>query len=261
MDSFDVGNIKAEKANAMLRYRRVRKMANLFRCLEVCVALVLLSWFSTRLPVVVKISGQYFRELCQVLVSPCFVFLVGNAIILTLFAKSGQFFAQGLSPNTSATDNLYEEFVKNNIDNHTRQKPRSDDTPLPSPATTPEEFVDTMYEEEGVKKLTPSYPDDHVVPSNSKIIFRRSQSENLNLKLKGEVKEKPHRKLRRSETEICRKVGSDEEKEADDSYAEDNMSNEEFQRKVEAFIAKHQKFQREEESMDIVSTEPLLLIR
>ncbi|XP_043710760.1 uncharacterized protein LOC122659718 [Telopea speciosissima] len=265
MDSFDVSNVKAEKVNAMLRYRRLRKIANLFRCLEVCVALILLSWFSTRLPIAVRISGQYFKEFCEVLVSPGFVFLVGNVIILTLFAKSGQFFAHGgLNPNTSATDNVYDEFVKNNnnSDNHTRQKSQSDNTPLPSlPTQLPEEFTyenkDTMYEEEGVRTLTHSYPDEHMASSDSKIIFRRTQSENLKLKLKSEAKEKPHRGLRRSETERCWKVGREEEKASEEmasfSYTdEDNMSNEEFQRKVEAFIAKHQKFQREEESMDIV---------
>ncbi|XP_043705115.1 uncharacterized protein LOC122654924 [Telopea speciosissima] len=111
MDCFDFDNVKAEKAKAMQRSLRLQKMANLFLYVEVCIALLLLSWFSTRLPFAVRISGEYFRELCLVLVSPCFVFLAGNAIILTLFAKSGKFSALGLSPNTSSTNDIYDEFV------------------------------------------------------------------------------------------------------------------------------------------------------
>ncbi|KAJ4964822.1 hypothetical protein NE237_016671 [Protea cynaroides] len=260
MDSFHMDNVKAEKAKAMLRYRRLRKMANLFRCFEVFLALVLFSWFSTRLPVAFRISGQFFRELSGVLVSPRFVFLVGNAIILTLFVKSGKFFAQGFSPNTSAADYLYDEFVKNNSDNNTRQKPRSDNNLLQSPATEPEEITcddkDTMPEEEGVIRTLSihAYTDEHEAPSDSKIIFRRSRSENMKMKLKRDTEEKPPRELRRSETETCRKLGRDAEKAAEEmaSYAEESMSNEEFQRTVDAFIAMHQKFRREEESMDIV---------
>ncbi|XP_042499161.1 uncharacterized protein LOC122077313 [Macadamia integrifolia] len=237
MDCFDFDNIKAEKSKAMQRYLRLRKMANLFRCVEVCIALLLLFWFSTRLPVAVRISGEYFRDLCLFLVSPRFVFLAGNAIILTLFAKSGQFSALGLSPNTSGTGDLYDEFIKNNTDNQSRQNPQVDDNSAPTPA--PEELVyedkEIVHGEEKVNTITNAY--------------RRSQSENLNPKLKTDSGEKPHRKLRQSETEKCWVIGRDAEEPSTValySNGEDDMSNEEFQRTIEAFIARQQKFQREE---------------
>ncbi|XP_043713163.1 uncharacterized protein LOC122661730 [Telopea speciosissima] len=263
MDCFDFDNVKAEKAKAMQRYLRLRKMANLFLYVEVCIALLLLSWFSTRLPVAVRISGEYFRGLCLILVSPRFVFLAGNAIILTLFAKSGQFSALGLSTNTSGTDDIYDEFVKNNTDNQSRQKPLVDDNPAPAPAPAPKEFVFedkemVHQEEEKVNMITNAYRQEEeeevvvVASSESKIIFRRSQSENLKLKLKNEADEKPRRELRRSETEKCRIVGSDTEK-ASSAVAVapapvpySNVEDEEFRRTIEAFIERQQKFQREE---------------
>ncbi|KAJ4963482.1 hypothetical protein NE237_023421 [Protea cynaroides] len=249
MDCFDFDNVKAEKEKAMQRYRRLRKMTNLFRCVEVCVALVLLSWFSTRLPVAVRISGEYFQELCLVLVSPRFVFLAGNVIILTLFAKSGQFSAMGFSPKTSGRDDLYDQFIKNNTDALSRQKSRVDDNPAPAP--TPEELVyedeETVDQEEIVRAFDNAYQEEEqVASSDSRVIYQRSQSENL----KTENNEEYNRELRRSETEKYRIVGREAE-EAAVAYAEDKMTIDEFHRKVEAFIAKHQMFQREE-SMAIV---------
>ncbi|KAF5199807.1 hypothetical protein FRX31_010606 [Thalictrum thalictroides] len=71
--------------------------------------------------------------------------------------------------------------------------------------------------------------------------YRRTQSENV----KHEILEKPEKELRRSETEKCRTF--DRKK----SVGENELSNEEFQRTIEAFIAKQAMF-RWEESMAIV---------
>ncbi|KAF8410568.1 hypothetical protein HHK36_003099 [Tetracentron sinense] len=238
MDSFDFDNVKVEKANAMLRYHRLRKIANLFRFVEICVALIMLSWFSTRLPIAIRISGEYFRDLCVVLVSPLFVFFVGNAIIITLFAKSGQFSGEKPLGNNAGTD-LYHEFVKNS---ESGDKIRTDSPPL-----APEKIVyqdKQMICEENT--ITPSYRDTVTTVTDTAPdtkVYQRSQSENL--------KQKPCRKLRRSETEKCRKMLSSGDKPVDSTYTDDGMTSEEFQRTVEAFIKKQQMFQREE-SMAIV---------
>lgn len=63
-------------------------------------------------------------------------------------------------------------------------------------------------------------------------VYRRTQSE----KLKEESPEQMQQKLRRLETENRRQS----------MYPQDKLSNEEFQRTIEAFIAKQMRFLREE---------------
>uniref|UniRef100_A0A5B6ZP64 Uncharacterized protein n=1 Tax=Davidia involucrata TaxID=16924 RepID=A0A5B6ZP64_DAVIN len=70
----------------------------------------------------------------------------------------------------------------------------------------------------------------------------RSHSEEL----KREHCEKARRELKRSVSESSRKSVNDSEKVAARSYMEDDMSSEEFRRTVEAFIARQQRFLREE---------------
>ena len=68
-------------------------------------------------------------------------------------------------------------------------------------------------------------------------VILRTLSEKLKPKTQRE-------KLRRSETEKCRNL----EHSHDILYYQDDLSSEEFQRKIEAFIAKEKKFRREESS-------------
>ncbi|PIN15179.1 hypothetical protein CDL12_12191 [Handroanthus impetiginosus] len=82
----------------------------------------------------------------------------------------------------------------------------------------------------------------------------RSHSENL---VRAVRVEERRRDLRRSISEKCRKsVDSGRKKAAavgSSPGAEDELSGEEFRRKVEAFIARQQKFLREEEFSAVVS--------
>ena len=124
MDSFNFYDIKVEKANAMQKHRQLQKIANFFRVIEVCIVLVLISRLSMQLPLAVKNSSGYFHNLTLVLVSPRFVFVVGNVIIITLFAESRQFSVRDSTTNTSGLD-LYEEIIKNSEKN---QKVHQDET-------------------------------------------------------------------------------------------------------------------------------------
>ncbi|KAF6166695.1 hypothetical protein GIB67_005557 [Kingdonia uniflora] len=217
--SFNFDNVKAEKTQAMLRYNRLRKIGNLFRLIELFVALFLFSWFTFRLPFAFKISTDYFRQLYIVLFSPRFVFFVGNLIVVTLFVKSGQFSGQG--SNSAGGSDLYDEFVMNRVHRHNVAV----ETPVFQDKEIVCEAVDTVVVDRKV--------------------FRRSQSEDMK---KSFCVEKPKRELRRAETEVRRKVDVSDECVSD---SDEEMSNEEFQRKIEAFIAKQVKFHRQE-SMAIV---------
>ncbi|XP_008785078.1 uncharacterized protein LOC103703838 [Phoenix dactylifera] len=96
----------------MWRHRRLQEMKRLFRCVEALAAVLLLSWSSARLAAAARLSGDLLRRLAALLLSPRFVFLLGNAIVLVLFAKSGH-----SSPSRAAASSpagggdIYDEFV------------------------------------------------------------------------------------------------------------------------------------------------------
>ncbi|KAL5713287.1 hypothetical protein ACHQM5_015379 [Ranunculus cassubicifolius] len=250
MDSFFIDNVKAEKAIAMKRYQRFRKIADALRYVfEICVVLMLFAWISTRLP---STLCDIFRDFSSLFVSPRFMFVVGNAIILTLFAKSGQFSGENSGTGNFSGTELYDEFVKNSV---SRDKIAPEiSSPVPeitineeaSPPSVKEEMKvyedkQILMEENCSKIISNSNPEIDIgtVPSNNVAVtakqskkYQRSQSE------KTKQKEKPKQKeLRRWKTERSR---------------EEEMSNEEFNRTIEAFIAKQVKFIREE-SMAIVT--------
>lgn len=211
MDAFD---IKLEKKNAMLKHRQLYNTANLLRFVEVFVLLVLISRFTTtHLPVAVKNSGEYFRGLSVTLVSPRFVFVVGNIIIITLFVKAGKF-----SSHDSTKTDLYEKFVEKSHATH--------------PCVNEKRSV-VVAEEKRIVRL------DVHGPKN----LRRTQSENM----KKAKSDKHCGQLRRLGSEKYVKCGGSEEKSMARSSAEDGMSNEQFRDTVEAFIARQKKLLREEE--------------
>lgn len=114
MDSLNILNLKVEKANAMLRYRRLRNLGTLLRFMELLVLLIMIFRFSVQLPFNPKLSGEYFRGLTVVLFSPGFVFVVGNAIIITLFLKSGWLSHREGTVNKSGND-FCAEYVENSV--------------------------------------------------------------------------------------------------------------------------------------------------
>lgn len=221
--------------------RRLQSLAKLFRFVEVCILLVFLSWLSTRLPFVVRISGEYFRKLISLILSPISIFFLGNAIVVTLLAKSGLFSGESSSIIDNALTELCDEFRYEDSDE--------------SPVLLKEEVVFQDKEiicEENTKSAIPKVvvidevnEDENEVfvkEMEVKPMYRRSQSEKL--KRESEKMEESKEKLRRSETEICwRSFGCAEESE---DFSDDGMSNDEFRRTIEAFIAKQVSFHREE---------------
>lgn len=210
-------NLQAEKTNAILKHRKLQRVTTLLRLVEVCVVLVLISRLSLKLPVVVRSSSEYIKDFSVFMNSPCFVFLAGNVIIITLFV-------QGLGKNVheeTEHDDIYEKFVRKD-----KEQIRKND------CSTVEEGDNREVEEEKVKRgVKKGY------------CYRRCESE---------VLKKRRRVLRRCESENNKgrksiEGGGEEEMVMRISYPEDEMSNEEFRRTVEAFIAKQQRVLRGEE--------------
>ncbi|ESW03803.1 hypothetical protein PHAVU_011G043200 [Phaseolus vulgaris] len=205
MDSFSFNNLQAEKANAILKHRKLRRVASLLRIIEVCAVLVLVSRFSMQLPVAVRNSGEYFRDLSLFMNSPRFVFLIGNIIIIALFA---QFSAQG--NNVVQEPNLYQELIQNTTKNqetvvaeYSRKKQRM---------KTGEAKISL---EKGYRRCE---------REKRRGVMRRCESES----------EKGRKKIEGVAVEEV-------------ARPEDGMSNEEFRRTVEAFIAREQRIRREED--------------
>ncbi|CAK8576573.1 unnamed protein product [Lathyrus sativus] len=215
MESFSF-NLQAEKTNAILKHRKLQRVTTLLRLVEACVVLVLISRLSMKLPVVVRNSSEYLKDFSVFMNSPCFVFLIGNVIIITLFV-------QGLGKNVheeTEQDDIYEKFVRKE-----KEQIRKNDCST--------EGGNRVVEEEKVKRgVKKGY------------CYRRCESE---------VLKKRRRVLRRCESEnnkgrksIEGGGGGEEEMVMRISYPEDEMSNEEFRRTVEAFIAKQQRVLRGE---------------
>lgn len=216
---------KAEKSNAISRYNLFTTISKTLRLIELCILLLLLSWLLTRLPFAFSLSAQFLRKLFAFAASPLFVFAVSNAIIAALLAQSRHFSAQH-----SPADGLYRHLL-----NSRHAPPSQPHAPPPSP-----EFHDKLVIAESVRDCPPADP-------GLGAKYRRSQSE----KLKGEAGKTPRRRqLRRAETEKRR------EDSPEILYPQDKLSNEEFQRTIEAFIAKQLRFLREEESSAIVVQNP-----
>ncbi|KAJ0076584.1 hypothetical protein Patl1_36465 [Pistacia atlantica] len=223
MDSFEINNVKVEKVNAILKHLHLRKLANLFRIIEICVLLVMVSRFSTQLPLAVKNSGKYFKDLTVVLVSPHFVFIIGNAIVVILFVQSGQFPAHDSSRKNTGSD-YYEEFVEK------------------SKKTENSHRYEVVYREKQ-SKCQKNIVSVGTHTSSKTKICRRSQTE----KFKSLNGDKSCRELRRLDTEKYKKSTNSEEKVVKNSSPVDDMSNEEFQQMIEAFIARQHKFRITEE--------------
>ncbi|KAI4367665.1 hypothetical protein MLD38_023375 [Melastoma candidum] len=203
----DVKSVKSCKAQQKSG-NPLAEIGSLIRVVEICIVLIFVSRFSTELPGAVMNSGEYLRVFKFVLVSPQFVFVIGNAIIITLFVKSRQLSAH--EPGKRNDD--YTEFVEQSVKVRGQEHHHS---------VIVFQDKETILEE--VRK----------VPAKD---YKRTRSEDL----RRDQAAKPQRALQRSESEgfVLEKKGG---------LVKDKMSNEEFRRTVEAFIERQQRFLREEE--------------
>lgn len=167
-------------------------------------------------------------------------------------AKSGQFSCR----NQRSASELYDAMVKNCEDETTESESVND---VASSETEEIVYEDkqvisevnaiTVNGEETLEVGAESDPDSDF----PRVLYRRWRSENFELKSSDHCSEN----LRRSESEKCMDIVVSGEGErnsiAGDSYRHDELSDEDFNRTVEAFIAKQLKFRRQEDVYDAVS--------
>ncbi|TYK16675.1 putative TRNA--methyltransferase non-catalytic subunit trm6MTase subunit trm6 [Cucumis melo var. makuwa] len=235
---------KAEKLSTPIpRCNLLQIFSKFFRFLELSFLLLSLSWIFSRLPIALRISADYFTKLFAFIATPLFGFLLCNAIIVALVAKPSQFSRPATSDQT---DRIYEDLIE-------KTGTGSDLTDSAS-----EEVEEIVYQDKEIiaeGRVGSNYSTDCEIElkntdlesdsglGHSKVILR-----SLSEKLNRECVKTQSEKLRRSETEKCRNL----EYSNDILYYQDDLSSEEFQRKIEAFIAKEKKFRREESSAIVV---------
>ncbi|CAG7865150.1 uncharacterized protein LOC103841013 [Brassica rapa] len=246
MDSISFANVKAEKAKALHRFQRI---GFLFRAAEICLALLLLCWIFSSLPFAARISGEFLRRLACVVSSPLFIFVLGNSIVVALLTTKSTVFSSGGDGGGEA--DIYDVFIRSGEN----RASSSDVRDIPEEPTVYYDKQMIGTETESVSNSIPTVArEDHVTTEPEKEtvtvtdvvkdysppptkVYRRSKSE----KQRQDTVTKPS--LRRSETEKCRETVKQCE---EVPFPEDNLTNEEFQKTIEAFIAKQLIFRRRE---------------
>ncbi|KAH0783678.1 hypothetical protein KY290_003276 [Solanum tuberosum] len=231
-------NIKLEKANAMLRYKKRQRVTTLFRFIEFCVFFSIISRFSTQLPLNFNLSTDYFKGLGVTLISPRFVFVLGNIIVIILFFISGQSSTKDGSTNNVKID-MYDEF---------KQKCSMNKEIYCEQSKKQSIALEEAYCEQSKKQRK------LLERQLEKKIYRSHSDNSLSL---SHDEKKPRKKLTRSATVRSRKVDSVKPTmtKTTTSYPEDEMTNDEFRKTVENFIARQQRFLRDQEFSAVVSYE------
>lgn len=204
-----------------MNFQAIRSFTSLFRVIELLLLLILISKLSFPS---VKLSGDIFREAAVFLVSPRFVFFIGNAIVIILFAKSGRYSSshEPLKTTTEAASNdVYHEFL------HKSEKKRSE-----------------VYETRTEQLKKPS--------AVKRVSFERSQSEKAFEAVKPLESTNGGKMMKRYVSEKHMRIcDSDKKVVVRVKKPEDRMSNEQFRTKIEAFIARQKRIQKDEEHLTI----------
>ncbi|TMW98349.1 hypothetical protein EJD97_004160 [Solanum chilense] len=241
MDAFDFGTEKMEN-RVILIFHSFKSVAKLFRIVELCVGVFVLLWSSTRLPFVVKISGEYFRQLISIILSPLFIFLISNVIVLTLFFKSGRFSVDSSTISNNTETELYDSFIEketcsgNFTAENSSSAPAREQTVYQDKQTILEVNAQSISESDGSEETETETEKDFCSQ-----IPRRTKSAKFDRGSNKEI----YGKLRRSETEMYRKIDNSVDP-SETVYPVDELSNEEFQKAIEDFIARQIKFHQEE---------------
>ncbi|KAJ0252107.1 Uncharacterized protein HA466_0129560 [Hirschfeldia incana] len=213
MDSIQFQHFKMETPRGIFNMSAIKSFTIIFRLIELILLLVLISKLSFPS---VKLSGDIFREASAFLVSPRFVFFVGNAIVITLFAKSRRYSSANETTEAVSSNDLYQELL------YKTEKKAS-------------EVHETETEQS--KKL-------------KRVSFERCQSQKAFEAVHPLESTHGGKIMRRYDSEKHFKVcDSDKKLVVRAKKPEDTMSNEQLRTKIEAFIARQKRIQKDEEHL------------
>ncbi|XP_019172920.1 PREDICTED: uncharacterized protein LOC109168363 [Ipomoea nil] len=231
---------------SIMKFDHFKSFTMLFRLIELCFGLLWLSWTSTRLPLLIQISCDYLRLAFSFFISPLFIFLLGNFIVLTLLLKSGRLSGQSpITCHAAEETKIYNSLIQNTHDYSMKVTSANSDS-----VTEPPEIVyqDKQTISDTSTLVAPNLEDSRTTGFEQRVPRKRTRSDELNVEKSGE---ESCGKLQRTVTEKCRKVTDPSNAPTDTALDVENLSNEEFQRAIEDFIAKQIKF-HQEEKLDIV---------
>ncbi|KAL7599878.1 hypothetical protein Lser_V15G21825 [Lactuca serriola] len=239
--------------NAVTRYTLFINIARLFQLIEVFIAVVLISWSSSRLPSVMKVSGEYLLAFSSNLLNQHVVFFVGNVIIVLCYVLSRDSVSGYDSEISDEKRSLSSELKITGDASIGELRP-------PVNETETEVVKETIMEEKGDQKLNGMIKTESdmavktAIKQAAKQIdwFSRTQS----AKLKREISlRRTQQELRRSATSTTTAKGRRNNmlvtsfkgsSTAISVETVDKLSNEEFQLAVETFISKHQSFLKQQ---------------
>ncbi|KAJ0087311.1 hypothetical protein Patl1_09183 [Pistacia atlantica] len=248
MASFNFNNVKAEKAEAMRRYNRQKKLKSFRFLLEVVAAMALLSWsFYTYIPVATEMAKDFLSQPVAVFDRSLFVLVIVNVLILLIFVSSSQ---------TPEKSDFYDEYVNITTNVPRRSVPAAEQSPELKETTLSDKqivCVDNAVNCQVDKNATDSEPKEkHVIsPVRCSTVdavsepkrYRRSRSERL--------EQEKRRELRRSKTVVNREMVGEKSEPARRSSAMDDLSSEEFRMTIETFIASKKKTLIQENTLDL----------
>ncbi|XP_030516982.2 uncharacterized protein LOC115730501 [Rhodamnia argentea] len=90
MDPREFDVVKAEKARSLRRYRRNQRLKAFLRVSEICAALFLLAYYSPGISLSAAVASDSLSCVVALFAKPLSVFLLSNAIIITVIVLSGK---------------------------------------------------------------------------------------------------------------------------------------------------------------------------
>lgn len=211
-------------AEKMAARRRLGRFHALFRWVEACLALLLVFWSSLRGYAAARVAVGLLGRL---LAGHRFIFLLGNAIVLTLLALSCRHAGAG----GAGGGDVYDQFLA-------CQSRAAPSRPAPPPPAAEEVATPLPGKEEKVKRGT----EEAATPLPGKEEKARRGACRRSWSVKMERRQSGALDLRRSASDVS------------GVEAESDVDAEEFRRMIESFIEMQQKRFRREESMAGVAT-------
>ncbi|KAL1208158.1 hypothetical protein V5N11_034879 [Cardamine amara subsp. amara] len=234
MDSLSTQKAKPRKMKVVVKKSRVQVLLDLFyRLIEVTVVMVTVAKLCYQLVITLESSG-----LTSFLINRHLAFVFGNAIVIALVVKCGFFVNQEPEARRNSND-FYDEFVRESsrgerslqIDVMCREKQTKQSTEDKSEKQkkTENSSKQSSGEDKETKDITVKRQRQNIAQNQeiSRKSYERSQSENLQ-----GTKKSSYGKLKRSETEIS---------------ADRLDSDDELRYKIESFIARQRRNQKDEE--------------
>ncbi|KAF7850654.1 hypothetical protein BT93_L5166 [Corymbia citriodora subsp. variegata] len=252
MDAREFETIKAEKARCPRRYPRNQRLKDFLRASEICVALLLLAYYYSGISLSAAGVTDSLGRAVSLFAKPLSVFLLSNAIIITVIVLSGKDAKRG-----PARD-VYDEYVA-----HQRNFARNSTATETSPEETVVDKQIVLYSSPTVRENpapTVTDPEAH----RDEATVEATETDRAVEKLPAIPSAKQCRRTQTTATTRVQRVqrelrlsssGSDRGRHdravrLRRPCAVDELSDEEFNRRVEKYIERTRTFLRKEKMAD-----------